>query len=78
MNGNWRNSLVRSKKDLKADLGDYRTAIQRYLEESGKDSIDVAAALAHLEAGKQGLYYVDMPQPCQEKLPGQSVRERSG
>ena len=54
------------EENLKADLGDYRTAIQRYLEESGKDSIDVAAALAHLEAGKQGLYYVDMPQPAKK------------
>ena len=54
------------EEGLKADLGDYRAAIQRYLEESGKDSIDVAAALAHLEAGKQGLYYVDMPQPSKK------------
>ena len=61
------------EEGLKADLGDYRTAIQRYIEQSGKDSIDVAAALAYLQAGKQGLYYVEMPQPAKK-----SSRENRG
>ena len=39
-----------------ADLSDYRQAIQRFLEESGKDSIEVAAALAFLESGKKPLF----------------------
>ena len=46
---------------MKGDLEDYRKALQRYLEESGKDTLEVAAALAFLEAGKKALRYENMP-----------------
>ena len=46
---------------LKGDLTDYRKALQRYVEESGKDTLEVAASLAFLEAGKKGLKYESMP-----------------
>ena len=48
---------------LKGDLGDYRKALQRFIEETGKDTLDVAASLAFLEAGKKGLRYENMPTP---------------
>ncbi len=48
---------------MKGDIGDYRKALQRLVEESGQDTLDIAAALAFLEAGKKGLRYEDMPTP---------------
>jgi ATP-dependent RNA helicase DeaD len=57
-----------------ADLSDYRQAIQRYLEESGKDSIEVAAALAFLESGKKPLFYDEMP--TVSRKPKRERRER--
>jgi ATP-dependent RNA helicase DeaD len=57
-----------------ADLSDYRQAIQRYLEESGKDSIEVAAALAFLEGGKKTLFYDEMP--TVSRKPKRERRER--
>ena len=47
------------------DLTDYRQAIQRFLEESGKDSIEVAASLAFLESGKN-LFFMTRCQPYPE------------
>jgi ATP-dependent RNA helicase DeaD len=58
------------------DLTDYRQAIQKFLEESGKDSIDVAAALAYLDAGKKPLFYDEMP--TAPKGPKRERRERGG
>ena len=49
------------EQGMKGDLDDYRKALQRYLEESGKDTLEVAAALAFLEAGKKALRYENMP-----------------
>ena len=57
-----------------ADLSDYRQAIQRFLEESGKDSIEVAAALAFLESGKKPLFYDEMPSVSRK--PKRERRER--
>jgi ATP-dependent RNA helicase DeaD len=57
-----------------ADLSDYRQAIQRFLEESGKDSIEVAAALAFLESGKKPLFYDEMP--TVSRKPKRERRER--
>jgi ATP-dependent RNA helicase DeaD len=55
--------FAKIEEGLKGDLGDYRKALQRLIEESGHDTIDVAASLAFLEAGKKGLRYEDMPIP---------------
>ena len=57
-----------------ADLSDYRQAIQRFLEESGKDSIEVAAALAFLESGKKPLLFDEMP--TISRKPKRERRER--
>lgn len=54
----------RLEEALSGDFSDYRQAIQRFLEESGKDSVEVAAALAYLEAGKKPLLYEEMPMPA--------------
>ena len=40
---------------------DYRKALQRLVEETSKDTLDVAAALAFLAAGKKPLFYDSMP-----------------
>jgi ATP-dependent RNA helicase DeaD len=53
--------FARIEDGLSADLGDYRKALQRYLEETGKDTLDIASALAYLEAGKKGLFYDKLP-----------------
>ena len=63
--------FAKIEEGLKGDLGDYRKALQRLIEESGHDTIDVAASLAFLEAGKKGLRYEDMPTP-----PRKSKRDR--
>ena len=34
------------EQGFKGNLDDYRKALQRYIEESGKDTLDVAASLA--------------------------------
>jgi ATP-dependent RNA helicase DeaD len=49
------------EQGFKGNLDDYRKALQRYIEESGKDTLDVAASLAFLEAGKKALRYDSMP-----------------
>jgi ATP-dependent RNA helicase DeaD len=59
-----------------SDLTDYRQAILKFLEESGKDSIDVAAALAYLDAGKKPLFYDEMP--TAPKRAKREKRERGG
>jgi ATP-dependent RNA helicase DeaD len=53
--------FTKIEQGMKGDLDDYRKALQRYLEESGKDTLEVAAALAFLEAGKKALRYENMP-----------------
>ena len=57
----------RIEEGMSADLGDYRKALQRYLEETGKDTLDVASALAYLEAGRKGLFYDKLPAPPPRK-----------
>ena len=61
---------------LKGDLADYRKALQRFVEESGKDTLDVAAALAFMEAGKKGLRYENMPTPRPRKSRREDRPER--
>jgi len=61
---------------LKGDLADYRKALQRFVEESGKDTLDVAAALAFMEAGKKGLRYENMPTPRPRKSRHEDRPER--
>lgn len=60
----------------KGDLADYRKALQRYLEESGKDTLEVAASLAFLAAGKKGLRYENMPAQIPRKFRGEDRRDR--
>ena len=60
----------------KGDLADYRKALQRYLEESGKDTLEVAASLAFLAAGKKGLRYENMPAQIPRKSRGEDRRDR--
>ena len=55
--------FAKIEEGFKGDLGDYRKAIQRMVEESGHDTLEIAASLAFLEAGKKGLRYEDMPTP---------------
>ncbi|HAW99425.1 MAG TPA: ATP-dependent RNA helicase, partial [Opitutae bacterium] len=69
--------FAKIEEGLKGDLGDYRKAIQRLIEESGHDTLDVAASLAFLEAGKKGLRYENMPPPRKsrrEDRPGRKDR----
>ena len=42
----------RIEEGMIGDLGDYRKALQRLVEETSKDTPDVAAALAFLAAGE--------------------------
>ena len=55
--------FAKIEEGFKGDLGDYRKALQRMIEESGHDTLEIAASLAFLEAGKKGLRYEDMPTP---------------
>jgi len=59
--------FTKIEQGMKGDLDDYRKALQRYLEESGKDTLEVAAALAFLEAGKKALKYESMPTSSSRK-----------
>ncbi len=59
--------FTKIEQGMKGDLDDYRKALQRYLEESGKDTLEVAAALAFLEAGKKALRYENMPTSSSRK-----------
>ena len=51
----------RIEEGMKGELGDYRKALQRLVEETSKDTLDIAAALAFLAAGKKPLFYDSMP-----------------
>jgi ATP-dependent RNA helicase DeaD len=64
------------EQGLKGNLDDYRKALQRYIEESGKDTLDVAASLAFLEAGKKALRYDSMPKSETKKPRREDRRER--
>ena len=59
--------FTKIEQGMKGDLDDYRKALQRYLEESGKDTLEVAASLAFLEAGKKALRYENMPTSSSRK-----------
>ena len=61
---------------LKGDLTDYRKALQRYVEESGKDTLEVAASLAFLEAGKKGLKYESLPKIESKRSRREDRRDR--
>ena len=61
---------------LTANLDDYRKALQRYIEESGKDTLEVAASLAFLEAGKKALRYESMPTASSGKGRKEDRRDR--
>ncbi len=64
------------EQGLKGNLDVYRKALQRYIEESGKDTLDVAASLAFLEAGKKALRYDSMPKSETKKPRREDRRER--
>ncbi|MDG1139633.1 MAG: DEAD/DEAH box helicase [Opitutales bacterium] len=64
------------EQGLKGNLDDYRKALQRYIEESGKDTLEVAASLAFLEAGKKALRYDSMPKSETKKPRREDRRER--
>ena len=64
------------EQGLKGNLDDYRKALQRYIEESGKDTLEVAASLAFLEAGKKALRYDSMPKSETKKPRREDRKER--
>jgi len=64
------------EQGLTANLDDYRKALQRYIEESGKDTLEVAASLAFLEAGKKALRYESMPTASSGKGRKEDRRDR--
>lgn len=64
------------EQGLTGNLDDYRKALQRYIEESGKDTLEVAASLAFLEAGKKALRYESMPTASSGKVRKEDRRDR--
>ena len=64
------------EQGLTGNLDDYRKALQRYIEESGKDTLEVAASLAFLEAGKKALRYESMPTTSSGKGRREDRRDR--
>lgn len=64
------------EQGLTGNLDDYRKALQRYIEESGKDTLEVAASLAFLEAGKKALRYESMPTASSDKGRKEDRRDR--
>ena len=64
------------EQGLTGNLDDYRKALQRYIEESGKDTLEVAASLAFLEAGKKALRYESMPTASSGKGRREDRRDR--
>ena len=68
--------FTKIEQGMKGDLDDYRKAIQRYLEESGKDTLEVAAALAFLEAGKKALRYENIPTSSPRKTRREDRQDR--
>jgi ATP-dependent RNA helicase DeaD len=64
------------EQGLTGNLDDYRKALQRYIEESGKDTLEVAASLAFLEAGKKALRYESMPTASSGKGRKEDRRDR--
>ena len=68
--------FTRIEDGMKGDLGDYRKALQRLIEETSKDTIDIAAALAFLAAGKKPLFYDSMPKADTRKPRREDRRDR--
>ena len=66
----------RIEEGMKGDLGDYRKALQRLVEETSKDTLDVAAALAYLAAGKKPLFYDSMPKIESKRSRREDRRDR--
>ena len=66
----------RIEEGMKGDLGDYRKALQRLVEETSKDTLDVAAALAFLAAGKKPLFYDSMPKIESKRSRREDRRDR--
>ena len=66
----------RIEEGMKGDLGDYRKALQRLAEETSKDTLDIAAALAFLAAGKKPLFYDSMPKIESKRSRREDRRDR--
>ena len=64
------------EEGMKGDLGDYRKALQRLLEETSKDTLDIAAALAFLAGGKKPLFYDSMPKIESKRSRREDRRDR--
>ena len=68
--------FARIEEGMKANLGDYRKALQRFIEESGKDLLDISASLAYLAGGKKPLLYESMPNVSSKRSRREDRRER--
>ena len=68
--------FARIEEGMKGELGDYRKALQRLVEETSKDTLDIAASLAFLAAGKKPLFYDSMPKIDSKKPRREDRRER--
>ena len=66
----------RIEEGMKGELGDYRKALQRLVEETSKDTLDIAAALAFLAAGKKPLFYDSMPKIESKRARREDRRDR--
>lgn len=66
----------RIEEGMKGDLGEYRQALQRLVEETSKDTLDIAAALAFLAAGKKPLFYDSMPKIESKRSRREDRRDR--
>ena len=64
------------EEGMKGDLGDYRKALQKLVEETSKDTLEVAAALAFLAAGKKPLFYESMPKIESKRSRREDRRDR--
>ncbi len=53
--------FAKVEEGMKGNLDDFRKALQRLVEESGRDLLDISASLAYLAAGKKPLLYESMP-----------------
>ena len=68
--------FARIEEGMKGELGDYRKALQRLVEETSKDTLDIAASLAFLAAGKKPLFYDSMPKIDSKKPRREDRRDR--
>ena len=68
--------FARIEEGMKGELGDYRKALQRLIEETSKDTLDIAASLAFLAAGKKPLFYDNMPKIESKRSRREDRRDR--